>query len=148
MPSYVLTEKCDGCKDLERTACQYICPMDNMVLDKEKMKAYNREPEACWECYNCIKFCPVEAVVIRGYADYVPLGARITPLRGTEDIIWTVQFRDGTIKRFKYATRTIPEGQIEPYKGIEEAKKEDLKNQLLAGGAQRMGLTELATLKK
>jgi len=26
MPSFVNPEKCDGCKALERTACEYICP--------------------------------------------------------------------------------------------------------------------------
>ena len=45
MPSYVITEKCDGCKGQDKTACQYICPNDLMVLDKEKMKAYNQEPQ-------------------------------------------------------------------------------------------------------
>ena len=43
MPSYVLQDKCDGCKALDKTACQYICPNDLMVLDKTKMKAYNRK---------------------------------------------------------------------------------------------------------
>ena len=44
MPSFVIMEKCDGCKGQDKTACQYICPNDLMVLDKEKMKACNREP--------------------------------------------------------------------------------------------------------
>ena len=35
MPSYVNPEKCDGCKALDKTACQYICPNDLMVLNKE-----------------------------------------------------------------------------------------------------------------
>ena len=39
MPSYVITEKCDGCKGQDKTACMYICPNDLMVLDKERMKA-------------------------------------------------------------------------------------------------------------
>ncbi|NIT29993.1 MAG: adenylyl-sulfate reductase subunit beta, partial [Candidatus Aminicenantes bacterium] len=28
MPSFVITEKCDGCKAQDKTACQYICPND------------------------------------------------------------------------------------------------------------------------
>jgi len=44
MPSFVIVDKCDGCKALDKTACQYICPNDLMVLNKETMKAYNREP--------------------------------------------------------------------------------------------------------
>ena len=51
MPSYVQVEKCDGCKALDKTACEYICPNNLMVLNKDKMKAFNREPEMCWECY-------------------------------------------------------------------------------------------------
>ena len=77
MPSFVNPEKCDGCKALDKTACQYICPNDLMVLDKDSMKAYNREPEKCWECNNCVKICPTQAVDVRGYADFVPMGARL-----------------------------------------------------------------------
>ena len=48
MPSYVITEKCDGCKGQDKTACMYICPNDLMFLDKEEeMKAYNRDPSYC-----------------------------------------------------------------------------------------------------
>ena len=41
MPSFVIMEKCDGCKGLDKTACQHICPNDLMVLNKETMKAFN-----------------------------------------------------------------------------------------------------------
>ena len=74
MPSYVNPDKCDGCKALDKTACQHICPNDLMVLNKETMKAYNRDVSMCWECYNCVKICPTQAVEVRGYADFVPLG--------------------------------------------------------------------------
>ena len=43
MPSYVITEKCDGCKAQDKTACQYICPNDLMTLNRDIMKAYNQE---------------------------------------------------------------------------------------------------------
>ena len=58
MPSYVDPSKCDGCKGGDKTACMYICPNDLMVLNKEEMRAYNQEPDACWECYSCVKICP------------------------------------------------------------------------------------------
>ncbi len=35
MPSFVITEKCDGCKGQDKTACMYICPVDLMFLDKD-----------------------------------------------------------------------------------------------------------------
>ena len=47
---------------------------------------------------------------MRGYGDVVPLGASLTPLRGTDSIMWTVKFRDGQMKRFKFAIRTTPVG--------------------------------------
>jgi adenylylsulfate reductase subunit B len=83
MPSYVNPEKCDGCKALHKTACQYICPNDLMVLDKEKMNAYNRDVTMRWECYNWVKICPTQANEIRAYVDFVPLGASATPLRSS-----------------------------------------------------------------
>jgi adenylylsulfate reductase subunit B len=123
MPSFVIVEKCDGCKALDRTACQYICPNDLMVLEPEprpdgQKKAYNQEPEQCWECFNCVKICPVQAVEIRHYADIMPLGSSTIPLRGTDNIMWTIKFRDQkTIKRFKFPIRTTPEGSIDCFKG-------------------------------
>jgi adenylylsulfate reductase subunit B len=89
-----------------------------MVLDQERMKAYNQEPSMCWECYNCVKICPQQAIDMRGYADFMPLGASVVPLRGTEDIMWTVKFRDGSVKRFKFPIRTTPEGSAPPDGGF------------------------------
>lgn len=147
MPSYVIAEKCDGCKALQRTACQYICPNDLMVLDKEKMKAYNREPEMCWECYSCVKICPQQAIDVRGYADFVPLGASVTPMRGSQDIMWTVKFRNGTIKRFKFPTRTTAEGEAKPYADFKPGS-DDLKSPLLVTEPDSLGLAELCVPKK
>jgi len=130
MPSYVLTEKCDGCKALDKTACQYICPNDLMVLDKKQMKAFNQEPNLCWECYCCVKICPVQAIEVRGYADFMPLGASVTPLRATDSIMWTLKFRNGTLKRFKFPIRTTEEGKAAPF-GQYETGDDDLKSPTL-----------------
>ena len=117
MPTFVRTEKCDGCKGQDKTACMYICPHDLMKLDKDgsetghAMKSYNQEPEQCWECYSCIKICPQQAIEARPYADIVPLGASVQPLRGTDSIMWTIKFRNGT----------TPEGSIDPYGNKPEA---------------------------
>jgi adenylylsulfate reductase subunit B len=115
MPSFVIAEKCDGCKGGDKTACMYICPNDLMVLDPNQMKAYNQEPDQCWECFSCVKICPTQAIEVRGYADFVPLGSSIMPMMGTEDVMWTCKFRNGTIKRFKFPIRTTPEGQANAY---------------------------------
>ena len=122
MPSFVILEKCDGCKGQDKTACMHICPNDLMWLDTEtdpeKPMAYNRDPDMCWECYNCVKICPTQAVEVRGYADFVPMGASVTAMRSTEDILWTIQFRDKGIrpKRFKFPIRRgVEEGKAQPF---------------------------------
>lgn len=51
----------------------------------------------------------------RHYADIVPLGASVQPLRGTDSIMWTIKFRNGNMKRFKFPIRTTAEGSINPY---------------------------------
>ncbi len=126
MPSFVIVDKCDGCKGRDKTACMYICPHDLMKLDVASNKAFNQEPEQCWECYNCVKICPQQAIEVRGYADFMPMGGKVLPLRGSDSIMWTVKFRNGTLKRFKFPIRTTPEGSIDPYKGLPEARLEDI----------------------
>lgn len=147
MPSFVMMEKCDGCKGQDRTACMYICPQDLMVLDKETMKAFNRDPSLCWECYNCIKICPQQAMDVRGYADFIPLGASVVPLRGSDSIMWTVKFRNGTIKRFKFPIRTTPEGTAEPLGGYAEGDG-NLKSPALMTEPESLGLDKVPTPKK
>lgn len=128
MPSFVIYDKCDGCKGGDKTACMYICPNDLMVLDANEMKAYNQEPDACWECYSCVKICPQGAIEVRGYSDFVPLGGSVVPMRSSDSIMWTIKFRNGTLKRFKFPIRTTAEGAANAYEG---AKGNDLDSQLL-----------------
>ena len=127
MPTLVISDKCDGCKGKDKTACMYICPHDLMKLDVQKQKAFNQEPEQCWECYSCVKICPQQAIEARHYADFVPMGAQVIPLRGSDSIMWTVKFRNGNIKRFKFPIRTTAEGSIDPYKGYNAPSLDDLK---------------------
>ena len=148
MPTYVNPDKCDGCKALDRPACQYICPNDLMALDRSLGKAWNQEPDMCWECYACVKTCPQTAIDMRGYGDVVPIGASLAPMRGTDAIMWTVKFRDGQTKRFKYAIRTTPWGSIEPYVGVEGPKPEELKKPGLSGQAKFLGVPQLPTVSK
>ena len=105
-----------------------------MMLDKDgsvtghPMKAYNQEPEQCWECYSCVKICPQQAIECRHYADVVPMGASVQPLRGSDSIMWTIKFRNGNIKRFKFPIRTTAEGSADPYGGKPEADMADFDN--------------------
>jgi len=123
MPTFVRTEKCDGCHGRDKPACMHICPHDLMLLDRDgllsghAMKAFNQEPEQCWECYACVKVCPQDAIEVRHYADVVPLGASVQPSLGTDSIVWTIKFRNGKTKRFKFPIRTTIEGSVDPYAG-------------------------------
>ena len=146
MPTYVNPNKCDGCKALDRPACHHICPNDLMVLDKASGMAFNREPDQCWECYACVKTCPQTAIDMRGYADVVPLGASLTPLRGTDSIMWVVKYRDGQNKRFKYPIRTTPWGSIDPYGDAPSPQPAELKDQLLYGEPKGLMVDQLPVL--
>ena len=72
MPTFVYMTRCDGCGH-----CVDICPSDIMHIDPTYRRAYNIEPNMCWECYSCVKACPQHAIDVRGYADFAPL-ARAT----------------------------------------------------------------------
>jgi len=74
----------------------------------------------------------------------VPMGASVVPLRGSEDIMWTVKFRNGTIKRFKFPIRTTAEGSAVPDGGFPEGPG-DLNDQNLWTEPQSGGLDKLPT---
>ena len=69
MPTFVYMTRCDGCGH-----CVDICPSDIMHIDTTYRRAFNIEPNMCWECYSCVKACPQFAIDCRGYADFAPLG--------------------------------------------------------------------------
>ncbi len=140
MPTFVNPEKCDGCKGGEKTACMYICPNDLMILDPEEMRAYNQEPEGMLGVLLLRKNLSPGRIEARPYGDFAPMGGTSIPMRSAEDIMWTVKFRNGDVKRFKFPIRTTPEGSIKPYEGKPEPT--DLDNELL------FTETELATPKE
>jgi len=50
----------------------------------------------------------------------------VQPMRGSDAILWTIKFRNGTIKRFKFPIRTTAEGSIDPYGGKPAPKMADV----------------------
>ena len=92
MPTFVYMTRCDGCGQ-----CVDICPSDIMHIDKTLRRAYNLEPNMCWECYSCVKACPHHAIDVRGYADFAPLGHSVRVNRDEEQgtIAWRIKFRNG-----------------------------------------------------
>jgi adenylylsulfate reductase subunit B len=54
------------------------------------------------------------------------MGAQVQPLRGSDAIMWTIKFRNGTVKRFKFPIRTTAEGSIDPYAGKPKAVKSEI----------------------
>ncbi len=92
MPTFVYMTRCDGCGQ-----CVDICPSDIMHIDKSLRRAYNIEPNMCWECYSCVKACPHHAIDVRGYADFAPLGHSVRVDRDEEKgiIAWRIKFRNG-----------------------------------------------------
>jgi adenylylsulfate reductase subunit B len=137
MPTYVDPQACNACAGVDLgPLCVYICPNDLMVLHPESSKGFNQEPGMCSECYACVKLCPEEAIHVRGYADFVPLGALVQPRRVEQGLSWTVRFRDGRELHFTYPSRSTPVGSSEPYKGFTEDPVRDLQSQTLAGESQ------------
>ena len=105
-----------------------------MHIDKTLRRAYNIEPNMCWECYSCVKACPQNAIDARGYADFAPLGHSVRVLReeakGT--ISWKIRFRNGTEKNFVSPIRTTPWGSIKPPQDYAAPSADDFASQELA----------------
>ncbi len=149
MPTYVDPNACNACAGIQPgPLCVYICPNDLMILRLDINKGFNQEPELCSECYACVKLCPQDAIGVRGYADFVPLGASVQPRRVEQGLSWTVRFRDGREWCFTYPSRSTPVGSSDPYRNFDEDPVKDLRSQTLAGESRWLGVDQLPTLNR
>ena len=130
MPTFVYMTRCDGCGH-----CVDICPSDIMHIDTTYRRAYNIEPNMCWECYSCVKACPQNAIDVRGYADFAPLGHSVRVDRDEEKgvIAWRIKFRNGEKDLNLLAPITTkPWGKYIPHlKDVPAPSQEQRNSQLL-----------------
>ena len=130
MPTFVYMTRCDGCGH-----CVDIWPSDIMHIDPTLRRAYNIEPNMCWECYSCVKACPHHAIDVRGYADFAPLGHSVRVIRDEEKgvIAWRIKSRNGeTDLNLLAPITTKPWGEHIPQLAeVEAPSKEQIDSQLL-----------------
>ena len=145
MPTFVYMTSCDGCGE-----CVDICPSDIMHIDPIHTRAYNIEPNFCWECYSCVKACPQNAIDVRGYADFAPLGHSVRVLRDEENatISWKIKFRDGREKNFVSPIRTTPIGSIKSASEYAAPGKEAIYSQELAHEPDGLNIKKLPALTR
>lgn len=137
MPTFVVEAKCKN-----NAKCVEICPSDIMRVDPVMNKAYNIEPDMCWECLSCVKLCPERAIEIRPYADISPLGSQILVERdeANNTIKWDIKYRDQREKDFVFPIRTVswdsvvvPTYEKGKSASIEEQELAKEPNQLMTG---------------
>ena len=145
MPTFVYMTSCDGCGE-----CVDICPSDIMHIDPVTRRAYNIEPNFCWECYSCVKACPQNAIDVRGYADFAPLGHSVRVLRDEENatISWKIKFRDGREKNFVSPIRTTPVGSIKSASEYAAPSPGDINSQELAHEPDGLNVKELPSITR
>lgn len=143
MPTFVYMTRCDGCGQ-----CVDICPSDIMHIDRTYRRAYNIEPNFCWECYSCVKACPQHAIDVRGYADFAPLGHSVRVLREEEkgSIAWKIRYRDGRVKEFTFPIRTTPCGSIKSSSDYALPDANNLDSPMLAHEPAGLKVEKLPTL--
>jgi adenylylsulfate reductase subunit B len=119
-----------------------------MHIDPTYRRAYNIEPNMCWECYSCVKACPQNAIDVRGYADFAPLGHSVRVLReeAKGSISWKVRFRDGREKNFVSPIRTTRWGSIKSPSEYDAPSREALQSQELAHEPEALHIDKLPTL--
>jgi len=119
-----------------------------MHIDTTYRRAYNIEPNFCWECYSCVKVCPQNAIDVRGYADFAPMGHSVRVLREEEKatISWKLKFRDGREKNFVSPIRTTEWGSIKSPSDYDVPAENALMGQELAHEPDALNIAELPAL--
>ena len=130
MPTFVHTEKCDGCKGGEYTVCMYVCPNDLMKLDTTRMKAFNQEPEQCWECQCCVEGLPAA-----GHRGSLVPGLGADGRRGDPDAHGQLHHVDHQVPRRRSEALQVPDphhaGRLDRSLRGQAAAGDNLDDQLL-----------------
>ena len=95
-----------------------------------------------------MKACPQNAIDVRGYADFAPLGHSVRVLREEEKgtISWKLKFRDGREKNFESPIRTTKWGSIPSPAEYPAPSEEDFKGQELAHEPEALNIDGLPAL--
>jgi len=119
-----------------------------MHIDPTYRRAYNIEPNFCWECYSCVKACPQNAIDVRGYADFAPLGHSVRVLREEDKgtISWKLKFRDGRQKEFVSPIRTTQWGSIKSPSEYDPPSADALQSQELSHEPEALHIAALPAL--
>ena len=94
------------------------------------------------------KACPQNAIDVRGYADFAPLGHSVRVLREEEKgtISWKIKFRDGRERNFESPIRTTPWGSIKSPSDYEAPSQDAFKTQELAHEPESLNVERLPVL--
>jgi adenylylsulfate reductase subunit B len=119
-----------------------------MHIDPTHRRAYNIEPNFCWECYSCVKACPQNAIDVRGYAEFAPMGHSVRVLREEEKgtVSWKVKFRNGHEKNFVSPIRTTAWGSIKGPAEYQAPDPDALNSQELAHEPDALNIDRLPAL--
>ena len=95
-----------------------------------------------------MKACPQNAIDVRGYAEFAPMGHSVRCLREEEKgtISWKVTFRDGREKNFVSPIRTTPWGSIKSPSDYEAPSPDALGSQELAHEPDALNIDALPAL--
>ncbi len=103
---------CHGCKKLPEARCVVACPGNLIRMKDGGNLAVMREQADCWDCFACVKMCPVGAIDVVLPYELAGRDARLVPKLKKESIRWTL-FVDGDPEQvFELATR-VPEDLLE-----------------------------------
>ncbi len=103
---------CHGCKKLPEARCVDACPGNLIRMDQSGSLAVMREQADCWDCYACVKMCPVSAIDVVLPYELAGREARLVPKLKRESIRWTLSVVGGSVEVFELATR-VPEELLE-----------------------------------
>jgi adenylylsulfate reductase subunit B len=81
-------------------------------MDQGGDLAVMREQADCWDCYACVKMCPVSAIDVVLPYELAGKDAKLVPRLRRESIRWTLSVGGEPSELFELATR-VPEELLE-----------------------------------
>ncbi|MCX8044154.1 MAG: hypothetical protein N3B18_08520 [Desulfobacterota bacterium] len=116
--------RCNGCPKRAEACCEEVCPGN--LLYRSGGKAQLRDRAECWDCFACVKVCPLGALSVELPFQISEARNTLSARMASHHIIWTLRDRTGAVIQTYIIQNRVDESGTKPRSSAVSEKEMDV----------------------